>query len=99
MKRYALLIICAAALLGGCTAAEKQQASEVAIEQVSKASDLRDAEDFLVDVKKRMAKEVSEDYFASAEWKAFVDSFWNGYNEGQQQMKSPELKDLSTIVY
>ena len=46
-----------------------------------------------------MAKEIKPEYFESEEWKAFVRSYWDGYNKGQEMMKDPEFKDMNAIEY
>lgn len=60
---------------------------------------LSDAEKILADIKAQLAKEVKPEYFESDEWKAFVDAYWEGYNQSQEQMKEPEYKDMTDIQY
>lgn len=82
-----LVLICLiAAPLAACT-------------QVEKISRLSSAEKILADIKAELAKEVKPEYFESDEWKAFVDAYWKGYNQGQAQMKEPEYKDMADIQY
>ena len=69
------------------------------IEQAEKTSRLPGAEKVLADTKTKLAKEVKPEYFESDEWKAFVDAYWEGYNQGQEQMKEPEHKDMTGIQY
>ena len=64
-----------------------------------KTSKLSRAEKVLADTKAKLAKEVKPEYFESDEWKAFVDAYWEGYNQGQEQMKEPEYKDMTNIQY
>jgi hypothetical protein len=64
-----------------------------------KTSKLSIAEKVLADTKAKLAKEVKPEYFESDEWKAFVDAYWEGYNQGQEQMKEPEYKDMTDIQY
>lgn len=64
-----------------------------------KSSSLEEAEKILQEIKERMAEEVNPEYFESEEWKAFVKSYWEGYNKGQEMMKNPEFKDMNDIEY
>jgi glycyl-tRNA synthetase beta subunit len=68
-------------------------------EQAENTSRLSGAEKVLADIKAKLAKEVKPEYFESDEWKAFVDAYWEGYNQGQEQMKEPEYKDMTDIQY
>lgn len=89
MKRLIAMIVLVcliAAPLAACT-------------QVEKTSRLSDAEKVLADIKAELAKTVKPEYFESDEWKAFVDAYWEGYNQGQAQMKEPEYKDMTDIQY
>ena len=70
-----------------------------ACESAQKSSRLEDAEKFLQELKEHVAKEVKPEYFESKEWKAFVKSYWEGYNKGQEMMKNPEFKDMNDIEY
>lgn len=63
------------------------------------SSSLEEAEKILQETKERMAEEVKPEYFESEEWKAFVRSYWEGYNKGQEMMKNPEFKDMNDIEY
>ena len=98
MKRCIAMIVLVcliAAPLAACTPGDK------VIEQVEKTSrfGLADAEKVLADIKAELAKTVKPEYFESDEWKAFVDAYWEGYNQGQEQMKEPEYKDMTDIQY
>lgn len=75
-----------------CAPAQKEKATDKVITQVTNVNSLAAAEKVLVDIKTRLAKDVKPEYFESDEWKAFVDAYWKGYNEGQKQMKNPEYK-------
>ena len=94
-RRIAMLILACliAAPLAACTQGDK------VIEQAEKNSRLASAEKVLADTKAKLAKEVKLEYFESDEWKAFVDAYWEGYNQGQEQMKEPEYKDMTDIQY
>lgn len=94
-RRIAMLVLACliAAPLAACTPGDKE------IEQVKKTSRLSNAERILADTKAKLAKEVKPEYFESDEWKAFVDAYWEGYNQGQKQMKEPEYKDMTDIQY
>ena len=87
MKKLAviLLVILLVFQLAACTA--------------EKSSSLEEAEKILQETKERMAEEVKPEYFESEEWKAFVRSYWEGYNKGQEMMKNPEFKDMNDIEY
>ena len=88
MKRLGLILL-AMVLLTACvapTATEKQ-------------SSLEAAKQILVETKEKTAETVKPEYFESDEWKAFVDAYWKGYNEGQKQMKNPEYKLETEIKY
>ena len=89
-RRIAMLILACliAAPLAACTP-----------DQGDKTSRLSSAEKVLADIKAELAKEVKPEYFESDEWKAFVDAYWKGYNQGQEQMKEPEYKDMTDIQY
>lgn len=92
MKRCIAMLVLAcliAAPLAACTQGD----------QVEKTSRLSVAEKVLADTKAKLAKEVKPEYFESDEWKAFVDAYWEGYNQGQEQMKEPEYKDMTDIQY
>lgn len=95
MKRLAvvLLAILLVFQLVACTYEQK------AIESAEKSSSLEEAEKILQGIKERMAEEVKPEYFESEEWKAFVRSYWEGYNKGQEMMKDPEFKDMNDIEY
>jgi len=89
-RRIAMLILACliTAPLAACTP-----------DQGDKTSRLSSAEKVLADIKAELAKEVKPEYFESDEWKAFVDAYWKGYNQGQEQMKEPEYKDMTDIQY
>ena len=105
MKRRIAIIACLiAAPLAACT--PDQKASKLSnAEKVladtpdQKASRLSSAEKVLEDIKAKLAKEVKPEYFESDEWKAFVDAYWESYNQGQEQMEEPEYKDMTDIQY
>jgi hypothetical protein len=92
-----ILVVSMTACTG--THEHKQKAADKVITQATKAGSLAAAEKVLADTKTRLAKDVKPEYFASAEWKAFVDAYWKGYNQGQEQMKNPEYKLESEIKY
>lgn len=81
----AILLLCCS-----CTDTQKSSAASSVISVASSTGASAEAKKFLADVKARMAKEVKPEYFKSDEWKAFVDSYWRGYNQGQQQMLHPD---------
>lgn len=90
MKRriaMVVLVCLLAAPLAACTPGDE------------KTIRLSDAERILADIKAQLAKEVKPEYFESDEWKAFVDAYWEGYNQGQEWMKEPEYKDMTDIQY
>lgn len=91
MKRT-LLILVMALMLTGCSTKEVEGMGN---QQSSKQS----AIEYVEDVKLRLKDQVSEDYFESDEWKAFVDAFWKGYNEGQSKMRKPEYMESKDVVY
>lgn len=88
-RRIAMLILACliAAPLAACTPDD------------DKTIRLSDAENILADIKDQLAKEVKPEYFESDEWKAFVDAYWEGYNQSQEWMKEPEYKDMTDIQY
>jgi glycyl-tRNA synthetase beta subunit len=100
-RRIAMLVLACliAASLAACTPDQPKEQSDKEIEQVKKSSRLSNAERILADTKAKLAKEVKPEYFESDEWKAFVDAYWEGYNQGQKQMKEPEYKDMTDIQY
>lgn len=96
MKRLIAMVVLVcliAAPLAACTPGDK-----VMVEKTSRFG-LSDAEKVLADIKAELAKTVKPEYFESDEWKAFVDAYWEGYNQGQAQMKEPEYKDMTDIQY
>lgn len=97
-RRIALLVLACliAAPLAACTPDQPEEQGDKVIEQAGR---LASAEKLLADIKAKLAKEVKPEYFESDEWKAFVDAYWKGYNQGQAQMKEPEYKDMSDIQY
>lgn len=101
MKRLAVVLLASLLVfqLAACTYEQKEQGAEKAIESAEKSSSLEEAEKILQGIKERMAKEVKPEYFESEEWKAFVKSYWEGYNKGQEMMKDPEFKDMNDIEY
>lgn len=94
MKRLAAILLAGLLIfqLTACTSEQKEQSAE-------KSSSLEEAEKILQGIKERMAEEVKPEYFESEEWKAFVRSYWEGYNKGQEMMKNPEFKDMNDIDY
>jgi len=98
MKRLAVILLASLLIfqLSACTSEQKEQG---AIERAEKSSSLEEAEKILQGIKEHMAKEVKPEYFESEEWKAFVRSYWEGYNKGQEMMKNPEFKDMNDIEY
>lgn len=94
---FAALLV--AALLAGCTEEQYKQAAPAVLESASSQSVKSDAIEYLADVKERLSKDVKPEYFASEEWKAFVDAFWDGYNKGQESMKEPEFMSVDDITY
>ena len=98
MKRLAVVLL-AGLLVFQLAACTNEQGAEKAIESAEKSSRLEDAEKILQGIKERMTEEVKPEYFESEEWKAFVRSYWKGYNKGQEMMKNPEFKDMNNIKY
>ena len=100
-RRIAMLVLTCliAAPLAACTSDQIEEQGDKAIVQAEKTSKLSSAEKVLADIKAELAKEVKPEYFESDEWKAFVDAYWEGYNQGQEQMKEPEYKDITDIQY
>lgn len=100
-RRIAMLVLACliAAPLAACTPDQLEEQGGKVIEQAEKTSRLSSAEKVLADTKAKLAKEVKPEYFESDEWKAFVDAYWEGYNQGQEQMKEPEYKDMTDIQY
>ncbi len=98
MKRRIAMLVLACLIASPLTACTPEQGDK-AIEQAEKTSRLSDAEKVLADIKAKLAKEVKPEYFESDEWKAFVDAYWEGYNQSQEQMKEPEYKDMTDIQY
>ena len=90
MKRRIATLVLACLIAAPLAACTPDQQDGKAIEQ---------AEELLADIKAQLAKEVKPEYFESDEWKAFVDAYWEGYNQGQEQMKEPEYKDMTDIQY
>ena len=90
-RRIAMIVLVCliAAPLAACTQGD----------QAEKTSKLSSAEKLLADTKAKLAEEVKPEYFESDEWKAFVDAYWKGYNQGQEQMKEPKYKDMTDIQY
>lgn len=101
MKRFASALLASLLVfqLTACTYEQQEQRAEKAIESAEKSSRLEDAEKILQGIKEHVAKEVKPEYFDSEEWKAFVRSYWEGYNKGQEWMKNPEFKDMNDIEY
>ena len=102
MKRriaMVILVCLIAASLAACTPDQLEEQGDKVIEQAEKTSKLSSAEKALANIKTKLAKEVKPEYFESDEWKAFVDAYWEGYNQGQEQMKEPEYKDIADIQY
>ena len=101
MKRIIVTILIATSLLtlAACTEDQKNKAAVEAIETAEVSSNVAAAQKYLTEVKKRMAEEVKPEYFDSEEWRAFVDAYWQGYNEGQKQMLHPEYITESDITY
>lgn len=98
MKRLAAVLL-VSLLVFQLVACTNEQVAEKAIESAEKSSRLEDAERILQGIKEHVAKEVKPEYFESEEWKAFVRSYWEGYNKGQEMMKNPEFKDMNDIEY
>lgn len=96
-RRIAMLVL--ACLIAAPLAACTPEQGDKEIEQAEKTGRLASAEKVLADTKAKLAKEVKPEYFESDEWKAFVDAYWEGYNQGQEQMKEPEYKDMTDIQY
>ena len=92
MKRRIAMLVLACLIAVPLAACTPDQPAE-------KISRLSSAEKVLADTKAKLAKEVKPEYFESDEWKAFVDAYWKGYNQGQEQMKEPEYKDMTDIQY
>ena len=96
MKKLAIVLL-ASLLVFQLAACEQKE--QKAIERAEKSSSLEEAKKILQGIKERTAKEVKPEYFESEEWKAFVKSYWEGYNKGQEMMKNPEFKDMNDIKY
>lgn len=98
MKRM-LVVMLVVTLFAGCAEEQYRQTAPAVIESAVTQTAKADAVKYLADVKERLAKDVKPEYFASEEWKAFVDAFWDGYNKGQESMKEPEFMSVDDITY
>jgi hypothetical protein len=90
---------CSSKAQPGATMASANTSSSAEIVSSSNTAAKDAAKKYIADVKERLQKTQKPEYFQSAEWKAFVDSFWQGYNKAQQQSKDPQLMSSSEITY
>lgn len=83
----------------GCDQKQKESFATAYIETATKTSQLETAKKYMARVKAEMQKTAKDEYFESEEWIAFVDAFWDGYNQGQEMMKNPQYMEADDIEY
>jgi hypothetical protein len=109
MKKIALAVLLFVTMcsLAGCvdgtyypsSTTESSSSSSVVAGAATYQYGLEFAKQYLANYKIEMQKTKKDEYFQSAEWHAFVDSYWASYNETQKSNKNPEYMPQDQITY
>jgi len=58
------------------------------VDGTSNKTSSQQAQDYLDNVESQMREKYNDEYFKSAQWKAFVDNYWQSFNEAQKENDS-----------
>jgi|WetSurMetagenome_2_1015567.scaffolds.fasta_scaffold490022_1 hypothetical protein len=109
MKRLitGVLALVMACSLVGCTGTYYPSSEATKISNTSSVENgaatheygLEFAKQYLSNYKAGLKQTKKDSYFQSAEWHAFVDSYWASYNAAQSSDKNPQTMPKDQITY